>query len=140
MFSRADQFNEEVTAAQKASKGKRFGLAVLHQEKAITILRSLDPSRANKEIATRLSIELYNLAGYQQGAGHRQTAVATLEEVVAIDEKFDLPDKPDDVIALNEARLSLVQSLTPKIDRATDQEQFHTAITHQETAVTKGQH
>ena len=53
-----------------------------------------------KDAQEALSVTLYNQAGYLADAGRLDDAVAALEEVVAIDRRFNLPDLASDTAAL----------------------------------------
>ena len=71
--------------------------AVAWQEPVIAALRARGEERAAQE---QLNVLLYNQAGYLANAGRLEDAVAALEEAVAIDRRFGLPDLASDTAAL----------------------------------------
>jgi hypothetical protein len=73
------------------------GGAVRFQAQAIAELRQGGDER---EAWQTLSVALYNQAGFLAQVGRFDEAVAALEEVVAIDQRLDLPDLASDQAAL----------------------------------------
>jgi tetratricopeptide (TPR) repeat protein len=84
--------------------------AIEAQERAVAHLRSTATDDPNTLV--RLSVILYNLAGYYRQAGRWDDAVAALEEVVALDERTSHEDLASDREALEQARH--MASLTPE--------------------------
>ena len=83
--------------------------AIQYQEQAVTLARGAGEGR---DELVKLSVKLYNLAGYYSGADRHDDAVKTLEEVVALDEKTGHSDLESDRQALEAARKNA--ALTPE--------------------------
>jgi tetratricopeptide (TPR) repeat protein len=77
------------------------GAAVAWQEPALAALRARG---AGRDLQQAFSVALYNQAGYLANAGRLDEAVASLEEVVAIDRRFELADTASDQAALDAMR------------------------------------
>jgi tetratricopeptide (TPR) repeat protein len=75
--------------------------AVEFQERAIEASRRQGLDREKEQ---QLSVLLYNYSGYLARAGRLDEAVAALEEVVAIDERWGLEDITSDRAALEQMR------------------------------------
>jgi hypothetical protein len=75
--------------------------AVAFQEPALAALRARGDDKENQQT---LSVALYNQAGTLADAGQLDQAVAALEEVVAIDRRFELADLASDTEALERMR------------------------------------
>jgi tetratricopeptide (TPR) repeat protein len=91
--------------ARAAAQAGRAEEAVALQARAVAELRrAVAQAGEPREGLVQLSVLLYNLATYHQGARRFDDAVAALEEVVALDERTDHPDLADDRAALDRAR------------------------------------
>ena len=88
-------------AARTAGEAGDYQAAVAAQEQAVALARQAGDDH---DALVRLSILLYNLAGYYGRAGQHQAAVTALEEVVALDERTGHPDLASDRAALAAAR------------------------------------
>ena len=82
----------------------RFYAALGHADRAIALqhegIARLRPA-SNPEAALALSVALFNQSGYLATAERFDEAVAALEEVVALDEQWALPDLESDRAALD---------------------------------------
>jgi hypothetical protein len=106
----ADPVRQFTTQARAAAQAGRAGEAASAQERAVALARAQAEGmeaggEAHREALVRLSVLLYNLAGYDQGAGRHDEAVTALEEVVGLDERTGHPDLESDRQALERARL-----------------------------------
>jgi hypothetical protein len=95
--------------ARASAQAGRVGEAVSAQEKAVALARAQAGkaqagSDARREALVRLSVLLYNLGSYYQGAERYDEAVTALEEVVALDERTGHPDLASDRETLERAR------------------------------------
>jgi hypothetical protein len=84
-------------AARLLDRLERPAAAAALQQQAVDFLRTRPAARATQE---QLSILLFNLSNFLGNAGQLDAAVAALEEVVAIDERWQLPDLASDRQAL----------------------------------------
>ena len=85
MFNTTDQFEQALQAAQRAVKSGRYKLAILHQNRAITVLRQLLTAKSDDALYKRISIELYNLAMYHVELSQWPPAIEALKGTVEID-------------------------------------------------------
>ena len=108
MFSPQDQFEQAITATQRAVNNGRFKLAILHQQRVVAILRQINASHPHPDIHGRLSLELYNLAMYHAEQQEWHEAVTALTETVTIDQQLNHPDLTSEQEALTEARFKLM--------------------------------
>jgi hypothetical protein len=111
--SSPDPVRQLSAQARAAAQAGRAEEAVSAQEQAVVLARARagemeaggEAGRgAHREALVTLSVLLYNLAMYYQGADRHDEAVAALEEVVALDERTGHPDLESDRQALEQAR------------------------------------
>src|SRR6185436_19601331 len=95
------------------------------QEEAVVLMRT---ARKEREMLVALSVQLFNLAGYQSKAGRYEDAVQTLERVVELDERTGHSDLESDRQALEEARRMV--ALSPAEREAFEQAQDVAAQIH----------
>jgi tetratricopeptide (TPR) repeat protein len=119
-----DPLTQATTRARSAAEGGDFQSAIQLQQQAVELLRGAGDTR---EALATLSVLLFNLAGYYQGAERHEDAVKALEEVVAIDERTKHEDLESDRKALEFARE--LASLTPE-----EREQLRQEKQQQESA------
>ena len=96
------QVHEATAQARDAASRGDLSAAIEAQERAVAHLRS--SATEDRDTLVRLSVILYNLAGYYSQAGRWDDAVAAFEEVVALDERTGHEDLASDREALERAR------------------------------------
>lgn len=92
---------QAIRQARDAAQHGDVQSAIQHQEQAVSLARGAGEGRND---LIRLSVTLYNLAGYYTGAERFEDAVKALEEVVALDEQTENPDLESDRQTLEAAR------------------------------------
>ena len=100
---------QAVQQARAAHQRGELDSAIQHQEQAVSLARQTGPAR---DALVKLSIRLFNLAGYYAQADRHAEAVLALEEVVALDERTNHPDLESDRQTLQTARE--IASLSPE--------------------------
>jgi tetratricopeptide (TPR) repeat protein len=97
----ADGVSAYDQAARAAFQAGDLARAIDNQEQAVDLARGAGTDRP---ALVRLSVMLYNLAGYYGQAGRPREAVTALEEVVALDRQTGHPDLEKDEEMLAAAR------------------------------------
>ena len=98
-----------IAQAREASQRGDVESAIQYQEQAVSLAREAGEGR---EVLVRLSVLLYNLAGFYQRAERHDDSVKAMEEVVAIDEQTGHQDLESDRETLEVFRR--IASLTPE--------------------------
>jgi tetratricopeptide (TPR) repeat protein len=98
---KSDPVSKLLSQAQAAARQGNFATAIAAQQEAVELMRT---ARKEREVLIALSVQLFNLAGYQREAGRYEDAVQTLEKVVEFDERTGHSDLESDRQALEEAR------------------------------------
>jgi tetratricopeptide (TPR) repeat protein len=97
-----DPVREATTQARTAAQRGDLAAAIEAQEQAVAHLRSTVAD--DRDTLVRLSMLLYNLAGYYSQAERWHDAVTALAEVVALDERTGHEDLASDRAALEQAQ------------------------------------
>jgi tetratricopeptide (TPR) repeat protein len=97
-----DPVREATDQARAAAQGGDISVAIEAQERAVAHLRR--SATDERDTLVRLSVLLYNLAGYYSQAERWHDAVAAFEEVVRLDEQTGHEDLESDRAALEQAR------------------------------------
>jgi tetratricopeptide (TPR) repeat protein len=116
-----DPLTQAVAQARSAAARGDIPSAIQYQEQAVELIRGAGQER---EALIRLSVMLYNLAGFYLDAERHENAVNALEEVVAIDEQTGHQDLESDRRTLEAARR--IASMSPE-ERAERQKQAQEA-------------
>ncbi len=107
--SNDDPLAQALAQARDASQRGDMGSAIQYQEQAVSLAREAGEGR---DELVRLSVLLYNLAGFYQKAERHDDAVKAMEEVVAIDEQTGHQDLESDRETLETLRR--IAALTPE--------------------------
>jgi len=86
--------------AQLFDSYEQIELAWPFQAQAVGLLQAHTEAQPDQEVLESLAVALYNLALYQAQLEQFAEAVVSLEGVVAIDRRLDLPDLAEDEAAL----------------------------------------
>lgn len=108
MSETEDPLGKLVAAAQAATAAGAYEVAIARQEEAVALVQQAGES---DELLGAQSVLLFNLANLYAANGRFSQAVATLEQVVALDERIHSPELEIDRAAL--AQMQKFAALPP---------------------------